>query len=104
MSQSELNRVLVIQRVVDGQLSVQEAAMVLGLSERHVKRLKARFKDQGPEGLAHGNRGRKPAHTIPDPIRQQVVQLAQSTYKGCNYSFFSELLQEHEGITRFAGS
>lgn len=99
LSQSELNRVLVIQRLVDGQLSVPDAAMVLGLSERHVKRLKARFKDQGPEGLVHGNRGRKPAHTIPDSVRQQVVRLAQSTYKGCNYTFFSELLQEHEGIT-----
>lgn len=98
LSQSELNRVLVLQRVIDGRLSVPEAATVLGLSERHVKRLKHRFKEEGPEALAHGNRGRKPAHTIPDAVRQQVLELAQSTYKGCNYTFLSELLQEHEGI------
>lgn len=99
MSQSELNRVVVLQRVLDGRFSIQEAAMVLGLSERHVKRLKAKLKDQGPEALAHGNRGRKPPHAIPDEIRQKVVELAQSTYKGCNYTFLSELLHEHEGIS-----
>ena len=99
MSQSEMNRVLVLQRMVDGRMTIQEAAVVLGLSERHVKRIKAKFKEQGPEALAHGNRGRKPAHAIPDEVRQQVVELAQSTYKGCNYTFLSELLHEHDGIT-----
>lgn len=28
-----------------------------------------------------------------------MVELAQSTYKGCNYTFLSELLHEHDGIT-----
>lgn len=98
LSQSEMDRVLVLQRVVDRRMTVQEAAVVLGLSERHVKRLKAKFMAQGPEALAHGNRGRKPVHAIPETLRQRVVQLAQSTYKGCNYTFLSELLHEHEGI------
>lgn len=71
---------------------------MLSVSERHIKRLKARFKAHGPEGLAHGNRGRQPVHTIPEPVRKQVVQLAQSTYKGCNFTFLSELLHEHEGL------
>lgn len=99
LSRSELNRVLVLQRVVDGRMTIQEAAVVLGVGERHVKRLKARFKGLGPDALAHGNRGRKPAHAIPEALRQQVVELAQSTYKGCNYTFLSELLYEYEGIS-----
>lgn len=98
LSQTELNRVLVLQRVVDGQLSVQEAALIMGISERHVWRLKARLKSFGPAALAHGNRGRKPAHAIPDDIRRQVVELAQTKYRRCNYTFLSELLGEHEGI------
>jgi len=98
LSQTELNRILVLQRVLEGQLSTQEAALIMGMSERHVYRLKARLKTSGPAALAHGNRGRKPAHTIPDDIRRKVVELAQTKYGGCNYTFLSELLGEHEGI------
>ncbi|MEW6244011.1 MAG: helix-turn-helix domain-containing protein, partial [Bacillota bacterium] len=47
LSQSELNKAFVLQRVVDGHLTIREAALVLGLSERHTKRLKKKF-------LAHG--------------------------------------------------
>lgn len=98
LSQSELNKVLVLQQVVDGLYTIQEAALLLEISERQVKRLKVKLNEQGPEAFAHGNRGRKPAHATPEELRQQVVQLAQSTYKGCNYTFLSELLHEHKDI------
>ncbi|MBC7344030.1 MAG: ISNCY family transposase [Clostridia bacterium] len=98
LSQTELNRVLLLQRVLEGQLSVREAATIMGVSERHAWRLKARFLALGPEGLAHRNRGRKPLHAIPEELRLKVIELAQTKYKGCNYTFLSELLCEHEGI------
>lgn len=98
MSQSELNRALVLQRVVDGHLTIREAAFLLGLSERHIKRLKKKFLQHGGPGLVHGNRGRKPVHAIPDSIREKVLQLAQTKYRGCNYTFLSELLGEYENI------
>ncbi|WP_422938451.1 hypothetical protein [Thermanaeromonas toyohensis] len=40
------------------------------------------MREHGPASLAHGNRVRKPAHTIPEVIRQQVVPLAQTKYWG----------------------
>jgi transposase len=99
LTQRELNRAFILERVVGGRMSVREAALVLKLSERHVKRLKQKWQKEGAAGLAHGNRGRKPAHAISDQVRQQVVQLAQTKYRGCNYTFLSELLGQHEGIS-----
>lgn len=99
MSQTELNRLQVLEQALEGLITTSYAALLLGLSERHVYRLKARLREHGPASLAHGNRGRKPAHTIPEHIRQQVVHLAQTKYRGCNYTFLSELLCEHEGIS-----
>lgn len=99
LSQSELNRAFVLQRVVDGHLTIRKAALVLGLSERHTKRLKKKFLQHGGAGLAHGNRGRKPAHAIPDDVREKVLQLAQTKYRRCNYTFLSELLNEYEGLS-----
>ena len=99
LSQTECQRVTVVQRLVDELLTVEEAAMLLGLSRRQVKRLKARFRRLGVAGLVHGNRGRRPAHAIPEALRQQVVELAQTKYRGCNDTFLRELLREYEGIT-----
>ncbi len=99
LSQTELNRIQILEQTLGGLITTSYAALLLGLSERHVYRLKAKLREHGPASLAHGNRGRKPAHTIPEDIRQQVVQLAQTKYRGCNYTFLSELLHEYEGIS-----
>lgn len=94
----ELTRIQVLEQVLEGLITTRYAALVLGLSERHTYRLKAKLRNQGPEALAHGNRGRKPAHAIPEETRKQVLELAQTKYRGCNYTFLSELLSEYEGI------
>ena len=43
LSQKELQRMRVIEKAVDGRLSVREAARLLQRSERQVQRLKRRF-------------------------------------------------------------
>ncbi len=95
----EGKREVVIRRVVAGKLSVTEAAPLLGLSERQVWRLRARYVEQGASALEHGNRGRAPANKIDDALREMVVRLARTRYAGVNDSHLSELLAEREGIT-----
>lgn len=56
LNKKELVRASVMQQVVDGLLSIREAAPILGLSVRQVKRLK-KVLDQGFASLAYGNRG-----------------------------------------------
>ena len=43
LSQKELQRMRVIEKAVDGRLSVREAAGLLQRSERQVQRLKRRY-------------------------------------------------------------
>jgi transposase len=92
-------RIAVLHRVVQGQLTPAAAAQVLGLSERQVRRLLARYRDGGAAAVQHGNRGRQPAHTIRPEVRQRVVALAQSTYQGYNDYQLSTLLAEREGLS-----
>jgi transposase len=92
-------RIVVLHRVVQGQLALAAAAQVLGLSERQVRRLVARYRDGGAAAVQHGNRGRQPAHTIRPEVRQRVVALAQSTYQGYNDYQLSTLLAEREGLS-----
>jgi transposase len=76
----------------------RDAAEVLNLSERQIKRLKAGVKKDGEVFVIHKNRGRKPKHTIPVKVREEIVSLARNKYKGVNYTHLAELLREHEGI------
>ena len=98
MSQKEQKRLRVISEVESGRWSVKEAAQTLGLSERHVRRLRARASERGAEAFMHGNRGRPSARRLPDDLCQTVVELGGGAYAACNDTHFRELLILRAGI------
>jgi transposase len=98
LNRSEQKRLLVLNAVVAGQSTVAEAAASLGLSQRQVRRVLAAYGKEGAAALAHGNRGRRPAHATSPEVAHQVVALAQTTYQGCNQQHLRDLLAEREGI------
>lgn len=91
-------RVLVLTTLIAGKVDPAEAALLLGLSTRSIRRLRARYLERGPAALAHGNCGRRPAHALDPAVAARVVTLAKTTYAGCNDSHLAELLAEREGI------
>jgi transposase len=92
------HRLYVLNHVLTGGLTAEEAARVLDLSIRQVRRLLRRYRVDGSAGLVHGNRERTPAHRIPDVIRDRVVELATTTYAGVNHTHLAELLAERESL------
>lgn len=98
LSQREQARARVLMLVAEGQCTVREAAMLLGLSERQVRRLRQRFRERGPAALAHGNRGRAPGHALPVPLREEVLRLARDVYDGYNHTHLHELLSQEHGL------
>ena len=63
MTQKEQTRLQVLNSVLADQVPVCQAAEVLGVSERHMRRILAAYRKEGAAALAHGNRGRRPANT-----------------------------------------
>jgi len=98
LNNKEQNRLIVLNRVERGMMTTREAAEILGLSLRQVKRMLGRYRREGAAALAHGNRGRKPRHTLDAGMKKRVVELFQTVYKGCNHQHFTELLVEREEI------
>ena len=98
MNKKEQRRLIVLNGVETGKMTSREAAEVLGLSQRHIRRILAAYRKEGAQALEHGNRGRKPSNTLDENLKKQVVELAQSTYAGCNIQHFTELLAERENI------
>ena len=88
----------VIKKLVDKEGNKNRAALTLGISKRHVNRLIKAYKEKGKAAFIHGNRGRKPATSTPDNIRQDVLDLYRTKYFEANFAHFTELLDRQEGI------
>ena len=98
MTAREQRRAHVLARVVAGEVKLWEAAVVLGLSVRQARRLKRALVREGPAALAHANRGRASPRRLSPTLRQHVIDLYQTTYRGLNHQHFCELLDQHERI------
>lgn len=66
MSGKELRRVHVIRQVLNHQLTQGEAAAMLGLTTRQVRRLVERMRHEGDRGLVHRGRGQPSNRRIPE--------------------------------------
>src|SRR5512139_3681255 len=99
LTMEEEKRLDVIQRVYRNELTVGQAAVVLGLSERQCYRVKARVNKAGAKGVVHGNRGRPCKHKTKDKTVRRVLELARGKYQGFNDHHLTEKLKEQESIS-----
>lgn len=99
LNKKEQKRLMVLNKLERREMRIEEAAQLLSLSVRHVKRLRAGYHEGGAEALAHGNRGRKSVHSVGDDIRHKIVDLVQGKYAGFNQQHYTEMLAEREGIS-----
>ena len=99
LKQKDLKRATLIEACIKGECTVKQVADALGLSERRVKQIKKEVKENGVKSIQHGNRGRKPKNTIPNEIKQKILELRSSyEYEISNFKHFQELLKERENI------
>lgn len=80
MSQRELSRLEVIQRVKRKTLRQRQAAELLSLSVRQVKRLCKAYQAGGPEALISQQRGRASNNRLPEKTTKKARQLLQTRY------------------------
>ena len=98
LTMQDEKRLDVIQRVYRSELTVIEAALVMGLSERQCYRIKARVGKTGAKGVVHGNRGRPCKRKTKEKTVRRVLELARGKYQGFNDHHLTEKLEEQEQI------
>ena len=95
----EIKKITVIQSVIEDKRTGKEASEVLGLSERQIWRLVAKIKQEGLDGIKHGNSKRVPKNKINPEIEEKIVSLKKSyEYEKANFLHFRDLLEERENI------
>jgi len=73
ISMHELERVKIIEAVVEHRLKVFQAAERLQLCERQVNRLVHRYQASGPAGLVSGKRGRPGNHQLSSSVAKPIA-------------------------------
>lgn len=98
MNRKERERLVVLNRVRDKELSRAAAAQVLGLSLRQVHRVYLRFVADGDKGLVHKARGKPSVRKIAQADRDKAMGLYRSTYRGFGPTLLAEKLGPAHGI------
>jgi len=96
--QGELKRLHVIQKVLERVIKQVEAAEILFLSGRQIRRIVKRIRDEGERGVIHKSRGRLSNRRIPHKIKDGVLRLYRAQYKDFGPTLASEKLLERDRI------
>ena len=73
-----------------GRLSCVEAGELLGLSERHFRRLRDAYEDHGEEGLVDRRRGRVSSARVPDAEAEWLAEMFRTRYFDFTAKHFHE--------------
>ena len=94
MSNKEITRLEAMQRIKGKRLTQEEAASMLGICTRQVKRLYQAYREKGAKGLVSQRRG-KPSHNrLEADILQQALDLIKEKYADFGPTLAHEKLTE----------
>ena len=88
----------VILRAMAGSLKWWEAAEIIGISDRSLRRWRERYEEFGYDGLFDRRKKRPSPKRVPVKTVEQVLQLYREQYFDFNVRHFHEKLVEDHGI------
>src|SRR6516225_496043 len=75
-----------------------QAAEILGISDRHMRRCRERYEEEGYNGLFDRRRGKPSSRRVPVATVERVFALYREKYFDLNVQHFQEKLQAEHGI------
>ena len=102
VSFAEMERMIKVQEVIlkamAGSLKWWEAAEIIGVSDRTMRRWRERYQEGGYDGLYGRRKGQPSPKRIPFQVAEKVPQLYREKYFDFNVQHFHEKLPEEHGI------
>ena len=98
----EMERVMKIQEIIlramAKRISWLQAAQIIGISARQMRRILRRYEEYGYDGLYDRRRGKPSPKRVPKATVEKVLELYQEQYHDLNVKHFHEKLVEDHGI------
>jgi transposase len=88
----------VILRAVAGKITWWQAAEIIGISDRQMRRWHRRYRMHGYDGLYDRRRGKPSPRRVPLETVEKVLGLYREKYFDLNVRHFHEKLREEHGI------
>src|SRR5687767_1094724 len=98
MSAKERQRLLVIERVTRGEMTIDEASRSLGVTYRQVQRLLSRYRTQGDAGLVHRLRGQPSSRRKSADFKTSVLKLYQNQYPDFGPTLAAETMAHRDQV------
>lgn len=99
MSAKEVDRLTLVREIERGRISRGEAAGLLQVSERQLRRILRRYAQEGPRGLVHRSRDRPSNRRIAPEIRAVAVAfMKEEDFHDYGPTLLSETLEDEKGI------
>lgn len=98
MSERELSRYDIIKQLLNGKINGTDASKQIGVSVRHVKRLKLKVNKLGAMGLVHGNRGKTSNRKLDPELITKAEKYLKEQYFDFGPTFASEKLEANHKI------
>ncbi len=94
----ELRNLHIVRKVMDKEIRQIEAAELLCMSTRQIRRIVKRVRVEGDTGVIHRSRGRSSNRRIRGEIRDKVLELYRSEYGDFGPTLAAEKLEERQGV------
>lgn len=104
MTNKELIRLEIIQKVNSKRQTQMQAAAYLSLSAKQIGRLCRRYQEEGPKGLISRKRGAKGNHNLPDELKQKAIKLIWAKYRDFGPTLAQEKLLELDHLKLSIGT
>lgn len=93
----EINRLKILQDVIDRNLRPCQAAEILSITPLHCSRLLKRYRQPGPLGMNNQSRGRTCNCLLPAPLTDQALSIIREHYRDFGPTLAREKLEEVHG-------
>jgi transposase len=98
LTRRDRDRLKVLHEVGKGHLTQRQASEQLKLSDRWIRKLLLRMKEQGDRAVVHGLRGRPSTRRIAEKVEKRAVELVRREYTDFGPTLASEYLEQRHGI------
>jgi len=98
MSKKEIKRSEILRMADEKKITQKTGARRIEVSERHFRRLLARYRKEGPEAIISGHRGKRSNNHMAAEKQAKILKKLRGDYQGFGATLAREKLAERDGI------
>lgn len=98
LTKRDAERLRVLHQVMDEKVGQVFAGELLGISDRQVRTLLGRIREEGAKGLVHRSRGRESPRKMAEALEDRIGEIIRSRYPDFSPLLASEKLRERHRI------